>query len=43
MEKTASEIYEYFNQRRKIANAEQADLEDLKQIELLEKQIKNSK
>lgn len=43
MEKTASEIYEYFNQRRKIADAEQADLEDLKQIELLEKQIKNSK
>ena len=43
MEKTASEIYEYFNQRRKIADAEQADLEDLKQIELLEKQVKNNK
>ncbi|WP_172919283.1 RhuM family protein [Capnocytophaga canis] len=43
MEKTASEIYEYFNQRRKIADAEQADLEDLKQIELLEKQVKSNK
>ncbi|CEN47605.1 hypothetical protein CCAND38_450038 [Capnocytophaga canis] len=29
--------------RRKTADAEQADLEDLKQIELLEKQVKNNK
>ncbi|RRD59931.1 virulence RhuM family protein [Tannerella forsythia] len=40
MEKIASEVYEDFNQRRKIADAEQADREDLEQIELLEKQIK---
>lgn len=41
MEKIASEVYEDFNQRRKIADAEQADREDLEQIELLEKQIKS--
>lgn len=40
MEKIASEAYEDFNQRRKIADAEQADREDLEQIERLEKQIK---
>lgn len=42
MEKQVSEIYEDFNQRRKIADAQQADLEDLEQIEFLEKQIKNN-
>nr|WP_125151544.1 virulence RhuM family protein [Bergeyella zoohelcum] len=43
MEKIASEVYEDFNQRRKIADAEQADREDLEQIELLEKQIKSKR
>lgn len=43
MEKIASEVYEDFDQRRKIADAEQADREDLKQIELLEKQIKSKR
>lgn len=41
MEKQVGEIYDDFNQRRKIADAQKADLEDLEQIEFLEKQIKN--
>lgn len=43
MEKIAGQVYEDFNNKRKIADAQQADLEDLKQIEMLEKQIKENK
>ena len=43
MEKIAGQVYEDFNNKRKIADAQQADLEDLKQIEMLEKQIKKNK
>lgn len=43
MEKIAGQVYEEFNNKRKIADAQQADLEDLKQIEMLEKQIKENK
>jgi len=43
MEKIAGQVYENFNNKRKIADAQQADLEDLKQIEMLEKQIKENK
>lgn len=43
MKKIVEEIFETFNNRRKIAEARQADREDLEQIELLEKQIKESK
>jgi len=43
MEKIAGQVYEDFNNKRKIADAQQADLEDLKQIEILEKQIKENK
>lgn len=42
MEKQVGEIYDDFNECRKIADAKQADLEDLEQIEFLEKQIKNN-
>ena len=43
MEKIAGQVYEDFNNKRKIADAQEADLEDLKQIEMLEKQIKENK
>ena len=43
MEKIAGQVYDDFNNKRKIAGAQQADLEDLKQIEMLEKQIKENK
>ncbi len=43
MKKIAGQVYEDFNNKRKIADAQQADLEDLKQIEMLEKQIKENK
>ena len=43
MENIAGQVYEDFNNKRKIADAQQADLEDLKQIEILEKQIKENK
>ena len=43
MEKIAGQVYEDFNNKRKIVDAQQADLEDLKQIEMLEKQIKENK
>ena len=43
MEKIAGQVYEDFNNKRKITDAQQADLEDLKQIEMLEKQIKENK
>ena len=43
MEKIAGQVYDDFNNKRKIADAQQADLEDLKQIEMLEKQIKENK
>ena len=43
MEKIAGQVYEDINNKRKIADAQQADLEDLKQIEMLEKQIKENK
>ena len=43
MEKIAGQVYEDFNNKRKTADAQQADLEDLKQIEMLEKQIKENK
>ena len=43
MEKIAGQVYEDFNNKRKIADAQEADLEDLKQIEMLEKQVKENK
>lgn len=43
MEKKVGELYDEFHHRRKIADAQKADLEDLEQIELLEKQIKERK
>lgn len=43
MEKIAGQVYEDFNNKRKIADSQEADLEDLKQIEMLEKQIEENK
>lgn len=43
MEKKVGEVYDEFHHRRKIADAQKADLEDLEQIELLEKQVKERK
>ena len=40
MEKKVREIYQLFDQKRKIYDAEQADIEDLQELEHLEEQLK---
>lgn len=41
MEKIARERYEFFDQKRRIAEAEAADAADLKEIEQLEQDLKH--
>lgn len=43
MEKSVREIYERFNKKRKIFEAQQADLNDIKEIEELQKEIEEKK
>jgi hypothetical protein len=43
MEKIVSEKYEIFDANRKIADAAQADVDDLAELKILEKQLKSKK
>ena len=43
MEQKVNEIYAQFDQRRKRADAEAADVQDLEELKALEQQIKNKK